>query len=139
MQRASHRNNFLYRDNRPSNLKLTAIQEDAMELSNSLNLIKTLVFCSVVFVWVVRYSNIVEEFKQFGYPAWLRDLVGIAKLTLVTLMMTGGAEGVRIGAAGISLLMLAALGTHVRIGNSFPKMLPSLTLLALNLLLFFNH
>ena len=110
-----------------------------MELSSGLNVVRTLVFCSVLFVWVVRYSNIVEEFKQFGYPAWLRDLVGISKLTLVTLMMTGGMEGTRIGSAGISLLMLAALATHLRIGNPFPKMLPALSLLGLNLVLFFSN
>jgi hypothetical protein len=110
-----------------------------MELSSGLNLVRTLVFCSVVFVWVVRYSNIVEEFKQFGYPAWLRDLVGISKLTFVTLMMTGGMEGIRVGSIGISLLMLAALATHVRIGNPFLKLLPSLTLLVFNLVLFFSH
>ena len=109
-----------------------------MELSTSVNVIKTLIFCSVVFVWVVRYSNIVEEFKQFSYPAWLRDLVGISKLTLVTLILTGGAEGARIGAGGISLLMLAALGTHIRIGNPIAKMLPALTLLALSLFLIFS-
>jgi len=57
-------------------------------------------------------------------------------LTLVTLILTGGAEGARIGAGGISLLMLAALGTHIRIGNPIAKMLPSLTLLILNLALF---
>jgi hypothetical protein len=109
-----------------------------MELNSSLNLVKTLIFCSVVFVWVVRYSNIVEEFKQFSYPAWLRDLVGISKLTLVTLMMTGGMDGIRVGTIGISLLMLAAVATHVRIGNPLPKMLPSVSLLMLNLFLFLS-
>jgi len=139
MIRASHPNYSLYRFIQAGTLRLTPIQEGRMELSTGLNVVRTLVFCSVLFVWVVRYSNIVEEFKQFGYPAWLRDLVGISKLTLVTLMMTGGMEGIRIGSVGISLLMLAALATHVRIGNPFPKMLPSLTLLVLNLVLFFSH
>lgn len=110
-----------------------------MELSSGLNVVRTLVFCSVLFVWVVRYSNIVEEFKQFGYPAWLRDLVGISKLTLVTLMMPGGMEGIRVGSIGISLLMVAAFITHLRIRNPISKMLPSLGLLSLCLFLFFSN
>jgi hypothetical protein len=34
--------------------------------------------------------------------------------------------------------MLAALGTHIRIGNPIAKMLPALTLLALSLFLIFS-
>jgi hypothetical protein len=57
---------------------------------------------------------------------------------LVTLMMTGGMYGIRVGTIGISLLMLAAVATHVRIGNPLPKMLPSVSLLMLNLFLFLS-
>ena len=39
--------------------------------------LQSLVVASVLFVWVVRYANIVQEFKQYGYPDWLRDMVGI--------------------------------------------------------------
>ena len=32
---------------------------------------------SILFVWVVRYENIITEFKQYQLPVWLRDMVGI--------------------------------------------------------------
>ena len=43
--------------------------------------LKILVGVSILFVWVVRYHNIVEEFKLYHLPDWLRDLVGILKIT----------------------------------------------------------
>jgi non-specific serine/threonine protein kinase len=44
---------------------------------------KILVFSSVIFVWCIRYKNIIEEFKKYGYPDWLRDFVGILKISFV--------------------------------------------------------
>jgi uncharacterized membrane protein YphA (DoxX/SURF4 family) len=93
--------------------------------------LQSFVAASVFFVWVVRYANIIQEFKQYGYPDWLRDLVGILKMTFA-LMLLIGIERERfavIGGIGIALLMAAALATHVRVKNSPLKMLPSLTLL----------
>ncbi len=99
-------------------------------------LIKILISSSVLFVWVVRYQNIVEEFKQFRYPGWLRDLVGILKITFVILILSSDLVLVQIGAIGIAVLMIAALVTHFRVGNPFAKMLPSLSLLTLSLITF---
>ena len=42
--------------------------------------LKIIVGASIFFVWVVRYQNIVEEFKEFQLPEWLRDMVGIFKI-----------------------------------------------------------
>ena len=43
--------------------------------------LKTIVAGSIFFVWVVRYREIIEEFKVYELPTWLRDLVGILKLS----------------------------------------------------------
>ena len=37
-------------------------------------LLQSFLAASIFFVWIVRYANIVEEFKQFRLPDWLRDL-----------------------------------------------------------------
>ena len=39
---------------------------------------------TIFFVWVVRYQNIKEEFKVYRLPIWLRDLVGVLKLSFTT-------------------------------------------------------
>ncbi len=99
--------------------------------SNLIEALKILVFSSVLFVWVVRYNNIVEEFRFFHYPNWLRDLVGILKISMVSMLMTGNVFLIRVGAIGIVVLMLAAIITHLRVKNPISKMLPSMTLCAL--------
>jgi len=105
-----------------------------LELISIVLMIKYLIFCSVIFVWIVRYQNIVEEFKQFGYPAWLRDFVGILKLTFVVSILSSDVTLVKVGSSGICLLMLAAVITHLKVKNPFYKMMPSISLLTLSAL-----
>ena len=95
--------------------------------------LQVFVAASIFFVWGVRYANIIEEFRQYRYPAWLRDLVGILKVTFAILLLIGidRPRAALLGAAGIAVLMAAAFFTHLRVKNPFFKTLPSLALLAL--------
>jgi hypothetical protein len=101
-------------------------------------LAKVFIPVAIFFVWVIRYDNIVKEFKQFDLPNWLRDLVGILKLSFA-LMIAGSNEPlVKLGAIGIAVLMVAALITHLKVKNPPQKMLPASVLLALSLIIFFG-
>ncbi len=95
--------------------------------------LQALVAGSVFFVWVVRYANAVEEFKQYGLPDWLRDLVGILKMAFALLLLIGveRPQFAVVGGVGIAVLMLAAFLTHLRVKNPVVKMLPCLSLLLL--------
>lgn len=96
--------------------------------------LQALVASSVFFVWVVRYANTAQEFKLYGLPDWLRDLVGILKITF-SLMLLIGIERLSlafVGGIGIAVLMGAAFVTHLRVKNPVFKMLPSLTLMVLS-------
>jgi len=97
-----------------------------------MEVLKVLIFSSVLFVWVVRYNNIVEEFRFYNYPDWLRDLVGIIKISLVVMIMREEMILVKVGAIGIMFLMLAAMITHIRVKNPLPKMFPSIVLFSLS-------
>ncbi len=97
---------------------------------------KIIVLSSVLFVWVVRYENIVAEFKQYNLPDWLRDLVGVLKVSFVIMLLNDNYLIVQIGSGGIVCLMIAALFTHLRIKNPVNKMLPALTLLIFSLTIF---
>ena len=44
---------------------------------------------SILFVWVVRYDNIITEFQQYQLPVWLRDMVGILKLSFSIMLLAG--------------------------------------------------
>jgi uncharacterized membrane protein YphA (DoxX/SURF4 family) len=101
--------------------------------------LQALVVASVFFVWMIRYANIVQEFKQYGLPDWLRDLVGILKMTF-SLMLLIGIERpffAVMGGLGIATLMGAALITHLRVRNPAFKMLPSLILLVFSMVIAF--
>ena len=99
--------------------------------------LQALVAASVFFVWVVRYANIVQEFKQYGLPDWLRDLVGILKMTFALMLLIGIERSpfAVAGGIGIAALMGAAFVTHLRVKNPVFKMLPSLTLLVISLVI----
>ena len=98
--------------------------------------LKIIVGASIFFVWVVRYQNIVEEFKEFQLPEWLRDMVGIFKIAFAFMLQTASAHLVMLGSAGIALLMVAALVTHFRVNTPYFKRIPSASLLIISLLLF---
>ena len=99
--------------------------------------LQALVAASIIFVWVVRYDNIIQEFKQYGLPDWLRDLVGVLKLTFALLLLLGiqRASLAIIGSLGIAGLMGCAFAMHLRVKNPMFKMLPALTLLVLSLII----
>jgi uncharacterized membrane protein YphA (DoxX/SURF4 family) len=99
--------------------------------------LQSLVAASIFFVWTVRYQNIVQEFKHYGLPDWLRDLVGILKITLALLLLVGIERPLFAvaGGFGIAALMGCAFFTHLRVKNPGSKMLPSLTLLVLSLII----
>ena len=100
--------------------------------------IKLIMLAAVLFVWFVRYDNIVAEFKQYKYPDWMRDLVGILKVTLVFMIQSQNLDLVRLACICLALLMAAAFSTHLRVKNPIHKMLPSFTLMSFSIFVYLN-
>ena len=100
-----------------------------ISMSLALEILSILVFGSIIFVWGIRYNNIKDEFKHFQLPNWLRDLVGILKLSFAVMLFSNNLEIVQIGASGIALLMVAAFITHLRLKSEPARMLPSFALM----------
>lgn len=100
---------------------------------------KILVATSIYFVWVVRYDNILKEFKEFGLPEWLRDLTGILKMSFAAMLLFGSLDNTLtgLGSIGIAGLMLCAQATHARTGTALFRRLPSLALLGISLFIFY--
>ena len=59
------------------------------------------------------------EFRTYGLPIWLRDLVGILKLSFLIMLFSNDLSIVISGSLEITDLMFAALFTHLRINNSY--------------------
>ncbi len=97
--------------------------------------INVFIAASIFFVWVIRYDNIIREFKEYGLPDWLRDFTGIQKLSLALLLMVGMNDPQLqiLAALGIAALMLCAQIVHLRTGTVVFRRLPSLALLGLSL------
>ena len=100
-------------------------------------ILKILVASSIFFVWVIRYDNIVEEFKKYNYPDWLRDIVGILKLTCAALLVINSVEFVLLASGTLVILMTAAFMTHMRVKNSFRWFFPSLSQIIMNAFIFY--
>ena len=98
--------------------------------------LKIVISTTLFFVWVVRYDNIITEFrKDFNYPDWLRDLTGITKLSCAVMLLSTNSELNNLGLKGIIILMALAILTHSRVKSSLRKAIPSVTLMSLCLAL----
>ena len=104
-----------------------------------IELIKIVSSIAIFFVWVVRYENIRKEFDDYNLPTWLRDLTGILKLSFAWMLHSSDSIIVVAGASGITLLMLAAVVTHVRLKSTFRRYIGSVTMLLLSItILYFS-
>ena len=90
---------------------------------------------SIAIVWVGRFDNIVKEFKQYGLPDLVRNVVGATKISLATLLVAGIWYPALVPGPALimAFLMLCAQGAHVRVKNPWHKFMPSLVLLLLSL------
>ena len=92
-----------------------------------------IVAISVAFVWTFRFHNVLTEFESFGLNDITRNLVGVSKIALATLLVTGiwYPSLVCISAILMGGFMFAAQCFHFKIKNTFIKHLPSLIFLGL--------
>ena len=109
-----------------------------IEIHSVVYALKTIAAGSIFFVWVVRYREIIEEFKEYGLPSWLRDLVGILKLSFAFMLFSGDKNVSLLGTAGIITLMVAAVFTHLKVKNPLKKILPAISLIILSLFIFIH-
>lgn len=110
-----------------------------MSLVNLLEAFKIIIITSIFFVWVVRYENIIKEFNEYNLPNWLRDLVGILKLSFSFMLLTSETDLIRLGSLGIAILMIAAMLTHFKVKNPIHKALPSFCLFSFSTIIFMSN
>ena len=103
-----------------------------------IEIVKVLISVGLFFVWVVRYNNIVEEFKIYNLPDWVRDSVGIFKLTCAFLLQSSQIELVIFSNITLILLMLIAIMTHLRIKNTLQNMIPAIAMISMNIFVLMN-
>ena len=99
-----------------------------------INLAQIVLALSVFYVWIIRYENVVKEFKHFGISDLTRNFVGGSKIALATLLITGiwYPSLVLISSLLMGFFMLSAQYFHFKFKSPFIKRLPSLFLLLLS-------
>ena len=104
-------------------------------------LAQLIIAVSIVIVWVFRFDNIVLEFKQYGLPDLVRNMVGAAKIALATLLVAGiwYPQLVLVPALLMAFLMVCAQLAHVKVHNPLVKYVPSFLLLLLSLFVAAAH
>ena len=102
-------------------------------MENLVKLAQIIVAISVAYVWIFRFHNVLNEFKQFELSDLIRNLIGATKISLATLLIIGiwHSSLVTIPSALMGILMIAAQYFHFKKKNSFIKRSPSLILLIL--------
>jgi len=100
---------------------------------------QTFVAMSVIYVWVVRYQAVLNDFATFQLPDWLRDVTGVCKLTGSVLLLGSDQQMAVVGAGIITFFMVSAIVMHLRAKNPLRKMAPSLGLAAISLVIIWQH
>lgn len=99
------------------------------------NCAQIIIMLSIAYVWIIRFDNIVEEFKQYRISDLIRNFVGASKIAISTLLIAGlwYPNLVLIPALMMAGLMLCAQAAHVKVKNPWTKFVPSFLLLVLSL------
>ncbi len=104
--------------------------------------LQVIVALGLVNVWLVRFKkstkyrggnakNMIEEFQLYGLPKWFMYIVGFMKITIATMLVVGIFINVLVlpAAAVLVLLMLGAVGVHVKIKDPIIKYIPAVLIL----------
>ena len=97
--------------------------------------LKILLVVTIFFVWVVRYDNIKKEFLYFNLPNWVRDPVGILKISFALMVQSLDNQVIIIGSTGIAIFMMAALLIHLRFKNPIYKIFPAFIMFSISLII----
>jgi hypothetical protein len=95
---------------------------------------------SIFIVWIFRFQNVEREFKQFQLNDVTRNMVGVVKTSLSTMLILGiwYPDLIFPSALILAFFMMCAQYFHYSVSNSWKKHLPSLTLLGLCFLIIFS-
>jgi uncharacterized membrane protein YphA (DoxX/SURF4 family) len=115
-------------------------------------IIQIIIALGIFNVWLLRYnkatsyrgggaSNMKEEFRVYGLPAWSVNVVGFLKLVLAVLLLIGIWFPVVVlpAAAGMAILMIGALAMHFKVKDPLMRSLPAFSMLVMSLAVAYYH
>jgi hypothetical protein len=88
---------------------------------------------SIFNVWVLRYKTMAADFQTFGYPIWMRNIIGAIKVLLAVMLIYGiwHYQFAVYASIGIAVMMIAAVGVHLVEKDPMKKLMPAIALAVL--------
>lgn len=113
-------------------------------------IIQIIIALGILNVWILRFGkstswrggnaqNMKEEFEVYGLPGWFMGIIGFLKILFAILLIVGIWYPVFTtpAALGLAILMLGAVGMHVKVKDNLKKSLPAFSVLVLSLIVAF--
>ena len=110
-----------------------------------LPILQIIIALGLLNVWLLRSEKVTEyrggsaqslkdEFKAYGLPDWFFQLIRVLKIGSAVLLIIGLWVPVVVApaAALVVMLMLGAIGMHIKVKDPVMKSLPALILLLLS-------
>ncbi len=81
-------------------------------------------------------KQMVEGFKQYGYPAWFRVVTGLVEVVSAVLVIAGIWKDILAAWGGllIAVTMIGAIVTHIKIKDEVKNMMVPIILFVLGLI-----
>jgi hypothetical protein len=113
---------------------------------------KIIIALGIINVWLFRFNkktewrgggaaNMNEEFAKYGLPSWFVPVIGFLKLGFATLLIISifqnGYNLAFIGAAGMGILMIGAIGMHIKVQDELKRSLPAFLMLVMSAIIAF--
>ncbi|MFT6415076.1 MAG: hypothetical protein ACJARZ_000410 [Dokdonia sp.] len=112
-----------------------------------ISVIKIVIAASIINVWLFRFNqstvwrggnagNMKQEFGAYGLPLWLMYVIGGLKVVLSLSLLASiyFTQLEQPSAFGLAILMLGAIGMHMKISDPIKKSLPAIIFLVLSLI-----
>lgn len=79
-------------------------------------------------------ANIREEFQRYGFPEGTWKVVGASKVLIAGMLIAGIFFPVVVpfAAGALTVLMIGAVASHLRVGDPMVKSVPALLMLAMS-------
>lgn len=121
-------------------------------MSTLIIIFKVIIALGILNVWLLRFNkktewrgagagNMNEEFASYGLPSWFVPVIGFLKLGFAALLVISifqtGYNLAFIGAVGMGILMIGAIGMHFKIGDAPKKSLPAFLMLVMSAIIAF--
>lgn len=117
----------------------------------AISILQILIAFGLVNVWLVRSGrktkyrgagaqNMKEEFAVYGLPSWFMYVIGFLKMVIALVMILGLFRPQIMYPIGfpalivLSVLMLGAVSMHIKVRDSFIKILPAISMFLMSLL-----